>query len=65
VKGCLFLTSPPDIQACFCSHRLADIHLYTHSVLNLADLADLNWTRTINHTAATTNNQSYTTTDDR
>jgi hypothetical protein len=35
------------------------------SVLNLADLADLNWTRTINHTAATTNYQSYTTTDDR
>jgi hypothetical protein len=28
VKGRLFLTSPPDIQACFCSHRLADIHLY-------------------------------------
>lgn len=56
MKGRLFLTLPPDIQACFCSHRLADIHLYAHSVLNLADFADLNWTRTINHTAATTNN---------
>jgi hypothetical protein len=54
------LASPPDIQACLSSHRLS-----AYSVLNLADLADLNWTRTINHTAATTNNQSYTTTDDR